>query len=181
MGAWLIEFISNIVNITGNALVDTIIFSVIGIISASVSFGLVGALFQLTGKYNSKDMSDMHWGLRVIIFVILTFVLVKIAEFIRWLLVPPALYYLIAFAVVAVIGVVLLLIFKKPVDEIRIEEIKGTENKEAINQNTNFKELDRFDESKCPYCGGLLVDRKGPYGKFTGCSNYPECKYTSKR
>lgn len=33
---------------------------------------------------------------------------------------------------------------------------------------------------KCPQCGGRLVSRKGPYGSFIGCSNYPECKYVKK-
>ena len=31
---------------------------------------------------------------------------------------------------------------------------------------------------KCPLCGGMLMLRKGRYGQFYGCSNYPECKYT---
>ena len=30
----------------------------------------------------------------------------------------------------------------------------------------------------CPWCGGRLVLREGPYGKFYGCSNYPGCGYT---
>ena len=29
----------------------------------------------------------------------------------------------------------------------------------------------------CPNCNSPLVIRKGKYGKFTACSNYPECKY----
>ena len=33
---------------------------------------------------------------------------------------------------------------------------------------------------KCPKCGGRLVLRSGQYGKFMGCSNYPDCKYTKK-
>lgn len=32
----------------------------------------------------------------------------------------------------------------------------------------------------CPLCGGTLVQRKGRYGRFYGCSNYPECKYILK-
>lgn len=31
----------------------------------------------------------------------------------------------------------------------------------------------------CPRCHGQLVVRDGKYGQFIGCSNYPECKYTS--
>ena len=32
----------------------------------------------------------------------------------------------------------------------------------------------------CPECGNDLVVRKGKYGEFTACSNYPECKYIKK-
>ena len=32
----------------------------------------------------------------------------------------------------------------------------------------------------CPECGNPLVIRKGRYGKFTACSNYPECKYVKQ-
>lgn len=32
----------------------------------------------------------------------------------------------------------------------------------------------------CPNCGNALVIRKGKYGEFTACSNYPECKYIKK-
>lgn len=29
----------------------------------------------------------------------------------------------------------------------------------------------------CPFCGGKLVEQKGKYGMFIGCSNYPKCHY----
>ena len=32
----------------------------------------------------------------------------------------------------------------------------------------------------CPECGGDLVIRKGKYGKFVACNNYPTCKYIKK-
>lgn len=32
----------------------------------------------------------------------------------------------------------------------------------------------------CPECGSPLVIRKGKYGEFTACSNYPNCKYIKK-
>ena len=32
----------------------------------------------------------------------------------------------------------------------------------------------------CPECGSPLVVRKGKYGAFVACSNYPECKYIKK-
>ena len=33
---------------------------------------------------------------------------------------------------------------------------------------------------KCPECGNDLVIRKGKFGEFTACNNYPECKYVKK-
>lgn len=32
----------------------------------------------------------------------------------------------------------------------------------------------------CPNCGSALVIRKGKFGDFVGCSNYPQCKYIEK-
>jgi len=32
----------------------------------------------------------------------------------------------------------------------------------------------------CPECGSPLVIRKGKFGEFTACSNYPKCKYIKK-
>ena len=40
------------------------------------------------------------------------------------------------------------------------------ENQEKIRQNI------------CPKCGSELVERQGKYGKFTGCSNFPKCRFT---
>lgn len=33
---------------------------------------------------------------------------------------------------------------------------------------------------KCPNCGADLVIRKGKYGQFVACSNYPTCKFIQK-
>jgi len=32
----------------------------------------------------------------------------------------------------------------------------------------------------CPQCGGELVRKRGRYGEFTACSNYPDCRYIHK-
>ncbi len=37
------------------------------------------------------------------------------------------------------------------------------------------------DNDVCPKCGGKLVERKGEYGDFYGCSNFPKCRYTLKK
>lgn len=41
------------------------------------------------------------------------------------------------------------------------------------NQGPQFLE----DGRTCPDCGSPLVYKKGRYGKFIGCSNYPNCKH----
>jgi DNA topoisomerase-1 len=33
-------------------------------------------------------------------------------------------------------------------------------------------------EEPCPECGGKLIERFSQHGKFAGCVNYPDCKYT---
>jgi DNA helicase-4 len=34
----------------------------------------------------------------------------------------------------------------------------------------------------CSSCGqGWLIEREGPYGKFMGCSRYPDCRRTGRR
>lgn len=41
------------------------------------------------------------------------------------------------------------------------------------------REIDeKISSGMCPKCGGTLVKRIGKYGFFSGCSNYPKCKFT---
>lgn len=40
------------------------------------------------------------------------------------------------------------------------------------------KKEDDIRNGICPRCGAPLVDRKGKFGRFRGCSNYPICKFT---
>jgi len=37
------------------------------------------------------------------------------------------------------------------------------------------------DAEKCPVCGAPLQERFSRFGKFFGCSRYPDCKYIKKR
>jgi len=41
------------------------------------------------------------------------------------------------------------------------------------------KEMEK--EKICPYCKIPLVERKGKYGAFYGCANYPRCRYILKK
>ena len=75
-------------------------------------------------------------------------------------------------------------------------------DKIALNKEDNIKVLHRFYDSfeplvkkafgemeknkaeetgeMCPECGSPLVIRKGKFGEFVACSNYPTCKYIKK-
>ncbi len=42
------------------------------------------------------------------------------------------------------------------------------------------QDLHKVLDEKCPECGANLAERWGRFGKFIGCSRYPECKYIKK-
>ena len=67
-----------------------------------------------------------------------------------------------------------------------IEEMDEIYNKllTANNQMKNKEHVQNIRQTQaelregiCPRCGGKLVEREGKYGKFFGCSNYPDCKF----
>ncbi len=76
---------------------------------------------------------------------------------------------------------------EKELDEIAVGTLSNTKAlkefyddfeialKEAFDKMPK-KELEKTGE-KCPLCDGDLVLRKGKYGEFVACSNYPKCKY----
>lgn len=47
---------------------------------------------------------------------------------------------------------------------------------EDINKEESTNKLNK----KCPHCGATLVVRRGRYGSFLACPNYPNCRYTEK-
>jgi len=53
------------------------------------------------------------------------------------------------------------------------------EHVEAIHKNIK-EDKKHVKAGVCPKCGGRLTKRKGKYGEFTGCSNFPQCSYTTK-
>jgi hypothetical protein len=47
--------------------------------------------------------------------------------------------------------------------------------------HNNLDEIEtKINNDLCPRCGNALVVRRGKYGKFKGCSNYPACRFTVK-
>ena len=61
------------------------------------------------------------------------------------------------------------LIYDKDIEQKHVQNIYQRKyiNKEKINSLI------------CPKCNGSLLIRNGSYGKFYGCSNYPNCRFTS--
>lgn len=39
------------------------------------------------------------------------------------------------------------------------------------------KKAAKIEVNKCPDCGGDLKEKMGKFGRFVGCSNYPNCRY----
>ena len=186
MGKQIIDLIGELVSISGNSTVDSIIFAIIGVISFLVAFGIVGWIFDATGRYDSDLMSDTHWLTRVLAFIALTCLGVKIAQAIKWLFSFQWWVYLIAGVVF--IGIIILVYYIKyrvsknkahqliPVEEPNVETTVQTEEKEepkvVIAESKNY----------CPRCHSRLVKRHGPYGDFYGCESYCKtgCRYTRK-
>lgn len=56
---------------------------------------------------------------------------------------------------------------------------------ELKTESTDEAKAEHIEQAKrvkagevCPRCGGELVKRRGRYGEFLGCTNYPRCRYT---
>lgn len=47
-------------------------------------------------------------------------------------------------------------------------------------QKSSEPEEPEYTDKKCPQCGGRLLIRSSKFGKFIGCENYPNCKYTEQ-
>lgn len=45
-------------------------------------------------------------------------------------------------------------------------------------QQTQSRKYQMIESRICPQCHSALVERKGKFGSFLGCSNYPKCKFT---
>lgn len=60
-----------------------------------------------------------------------------------------------------------------------IELVDGDELLKLVKLANKENEIIKNKETDiCPTCGGKLLEKKGKYGKFFGCSNYPNCRFT---
>lgn len=64
------------------------------------------------------------------------------------------------------------------------KELRNIALKAAVASNTDTedskgrKKEQNINQLVCPKCGKLLIERKGKFGKFFGCTGFPNCKYT---
>ncbi|MCF0115760.1 MAG: topoisomerase DNA-binding C4 zinc finger domain-containing protein, partial [Erysipelotrichaceae bacterium] len=49
-----------------------------------------------------------------------------------------------------------------------------------IARDNMVKIYPKMTDEFCPVCGCPLVIRRGPFGEFTACSDYPQCKFIKK-
>lgn len=186
MGKQIIDLIGELVSISGNSTVDSIIFAIIGVISFLIAFGIVGLIFDAIGIYDSDLMSDTHWLIRVLVFAGLTWVGVKIAQLIKWLFSFQWWVYVIAGVVF--VGIIILIYYIKsrisenttsPAAPIEAPKVKTTVQEEKEEPQVVATTNNRY---YCPRCHSRLVKRHGPYGDFYGCESYGKtgCRYTRK-
>ena len=57
------------------------------------------------------------------------------------------------------------------------DKVSRKQHIQNIRQRVTEKQI-KVESLICPRCNGALKLRKGKYGQFYGCSNYPNCKFT---
>lgn len=75
-------------------------------------------------------------------------------------------------------------------DEVQavVRILEGNNVREIVNDTQHVRNLRAaarevnatINSGICPKCGGRLVERNGKYGTFYGCSNYPNCRFTTQ-
>ena len=186
MGKAIIELIGNLVEITGNSDVDGVLVAIIGLISFSIAFNWVGKIFDAIGFYDSDIMSDVHWFIRVGVFCGLTYILIKIVEFVTWIFSLQWWIYVITFIILVIVILCVYYIryrmqkYKNTCREAKLEE--NLETKKDIEAEIAEETMIVYSRYNCPRCNAKLVKRHGLYGDFYGCEAYGQtgCKYTRK-
>lgn len=71
---------------------------------------------------------------------------------------------------------------KRVIDLLFVKNVRDIVDDETHIQNVNevkTEKISKIASGICPKCGGSLILRTGRYGSFYGCSNYPQCKFTT--
>ncbi len=73
-------------------------------------------------------------------------------------------------------------VFKEAEDFLKITLDDFKEKEQLIGADLAFAKIETDEKERtlglCPTCGSKLMLRKGKYGQFVACNNYPECKTT---
>ena len=110
----LIDFLSNLIPITGNDIVDTIIFFVIAFIAFAIAWWITGLVAEDV-DYNSSAMSGIHWLVRVAVWMGLVLFAIGIVHLVKWFLsFEWWVYLIIGISLFLIIGsIIFLKIFTK--------------------------------------------------------------------
>lgn len=54
----------------------------------------------------------------------------------------------------------------------------GNRREAKVDSSGGIHLIEREIKGKCPLCSGDLIEKRGKYGRFVACSNFPSCKYT---
>ena len=64
-------------------------------------------------------------------------------------------------------------------EEVAVAETEAEEI--AVAPAEACEEEPKVADFKCEKCGSDMILKKGPYGEFYACINYPECKFTKQK
>lgn len=63
--------------------------------------------------------------------------------------------------------------------EVKLKPSRKTQRKHMVGVRSAQIHRERaIKDGRCPRCGGKLIERQGKFGRFYGCSNYPNCRFT---
>ena len=171
----IIDLLSKLITITGNKTVDGILLAIIGVISFSVAFDVVGFIYRLVKTPDREAMSKLHWWVRGLVFLGLSAALIAIVKFLAWFL--SSIWWIITLVlIVLAIAIYITIVVLR-------ERKKESSKSDAPQVSEEAKEDVSDGEKGCPVCGGKLVLREGPYGTFWGCENFLKtgCRYKKKK
>ena len=83
--AKILDLIGDIVPITGNSTIDSIIFCIISGVAFWVAWNLTGELADDV-SYDSGWMSVIHWAIRIFVFLLLMAIAIGIVRFFTFVL-----------------------------------------------------------------------------------------------
>lgn len=70
-------------------------------------------------------------------------------------------------------------IFTKILSANNDDKVSRKEHVRSIKNDVRERN-NKINNNICPRCGGELITRKGKYGDFIGCTNYPKCRFILK-